>query len=265
MTPAVSASTQPLAGRHFWVTRPVAQSLELRQALENLGASVLALPLLEIVPVSLAGKSKQYLMDLDRYDLVFFVSSNAASIGLDAIGNYWPQYPPHIRNFAVGPGTAQVVRSYGLEVFFPNERMTSEALLALPQLSDIEGCKALIVRGVGGREILAAGLQARGASVDYAELYERRRPHYEPGWLQQCLQQQTDGVIISSSEALENLHALLQLPGTAWQRLPLYVSSDRLAAHARQLGFMYATVLAGANDAAIIAGIVSAFTSGTSQ
>jgi uroporphyrinogen-III synthase len=265
MTSAVYSPAQPLAGRRLWLTRPAPQLQELQQALENLGARILALPLLEIVPVALAGADKERLMNLDAYDLVFFVSSNAASIGLDAIGNYWPQYPSHILNFAVGPGTAKVVQGYGLDVFYPTERMSSEAMLALPQLQDIKGRKALIVRGVGGREIMAEALLARGATVDYAELYQRRRPQYEQAYLRQCLQQQPDAVIISSAEALANLCALLQPLGTDWRRLALYVSSDRLAADARQLGFMYATVLAGASDAAIIEGLVSAFAPGISR
>src|SRR5688572_18867662 len=148
-------SQQPLKGRQFWLTRPEAQVQDLQQALEKLGADILTLPLLEIVPIPVRGMSRQRLLNLDDYDLVFFVSSNAAAIGLDAIDELWPQYPSHILNFAVGPGTARVVQNYGLDVFYPVDRMSSEAMLALPQLQDIRDKKALIVRGVGGREILA--------------------------------------------------------------------------------------------------------------
>jgi uroporphyrinogen-III synthase len=253
------SDTEPLAGRCFWLTRPATQVQELQQALEKLGARILTLPLLAIEPVPLAGVNKQRLMNLDAYDLVFFVSSNAANIGLSAIGDYWPQYPAHILNFAVGPGTAKVVQSHGLDVFYPTDRMSSEAMLALPELQHIGGRKALIVRGVGGREILAQGLLERGASVDYAELYERRLPHYEPGHLQKYLQHHPHAVIISSAEALDNLCQLLKPLGEDWRQLPLHVSSDRLAIHAKELGFADAHVLEGASDAAIIDGLLSTF------
>ncbi|MES2604444.1 MAG: uroporphyrinogen-III synthase, partial [Pseudomonadota bacterium] len=206
-------------------------------------------------PLTPTGVNKQRLLDLDRYDLVFYVSSNAATIGLDAIDNYWPQYPAHIQNFAVGPGTAAVLQSRGLDVAWPAERMSSEAMLALPQLQQISGNKALIVRGVGGREILAEGLLGRGASVDYVELYQRKQPVYPADYLQQHYQQQTPAaVVVSSAEALDNLH-LFFAPLGCWNKLPLFVSSERLAEHARTLGNSGAVVMAGASDAAIIEGL----------
>lgn len=251
--------SHPLAGKRFWLTRPAAQVQELQQALEKLGAQILTLPLLAIVPVPIDGVNKQRLMNLDSYDLVFFVSSNAAAIGLNAIHDFWPQYPTQLQNFAVGPGTAKVVQGFGLDVAWPTERMSSEAMLALPQLQDIKGSNALIVRGVGGREILAEGLLARGATVDYVELYERQLPQYEPEFLRKYLNQHPDAVVVSSAESLDNLCALFKPLGSDWQQFRLQVSSDRLATHAQELGFAHCAVLAGASDGAIIEGLLSTF------
>jgi len=243
---------QPLAGRTVWLTRPAAQVSTLQQQLEQRGANVLCLPMLIIEPVTPTGVNKQRLLDLDRYDLVFFVSSNAAALGLDAIADYWPQYPAHIQNFAVGPGTAAVLQQRGLDVAFPTERMSSEAMLALPQLQYISGKQALIVRGVGGREILAEGLTARGASVDYAELYRRLAPNHDAATLRNhYAAHKPDAVVISSAEALDHLQQCFA-PLKLWELLPLYVSSERLAEHAAQLGNRLSRVMAGASDAAII-------------
>lgn len=246
-----------LTGKTIWLTRPDGQGGELRAALEQLGARVQLLPLLVIRPLAPAPADRQKLIDLDRYDLVFFVSTNAASIGLDAIAQWWPQYPVGILNFAVGPGTAAVIEQRGLPAIYPTERMSSEALLALPALQQIAGKKALIVRGAGGREIIADGLRARGATVDYVELYERGMPRYESSYLQQLLQTAApDAVIISSAEALDNLKSLFAAVGE-WSRLPLVVSSPRLAEHAKALGFPSISVIEGASDAAIISGLLS--------
>lgn len=218
------------------------------------------LPLLAIEAVPLEGVTRQRLLDLDRYDLVFFVSSNAARLGLAAIESFWPQYPIGLQNFAVGPGTAAVLQVRGLDVAFPTERMTSEAMLALPALQDIAGKRALIVRGVGGREILAEGLEARGARVDYAELYRRLKPDYDPDQLRRLHAEcSPDRVVLSSGEAIEHLHALFA-PLDLWLRLPLAVSSPRLAEQARALGATDVAILAGATDAAIIDGLLDLFT-----
>jgi uroporphyrinogen-III synthase len=251
---------QPLLGRQIWLTRPQDQSLLLQDVLRQAGAQVFSFPLLHIENLEPHGLTLSRLKNLDQYDLVFYVSSNAARAGMAAINNWWPQYPSHILNFAVGPATAAVVESHGLVVHYPQDRMDSEAMLALPQLHDIAGMKALIVRGVGGREILAEGLLARGAKVDYAELYERKAPQYTRTYMKNCLQQhQPDAIVISSGEAMDNLKALFSPWYAQWIRLPLYVASQRLADHAQLAGFDTVVVMGGATDAAIIKGLLSAF------
>lgn len=253
----MTASAQHiLTGRCIWLTRPAGQNAELAQRLERWGATVVQLPLLEIRPRTPNPAARQRLIDLDRYALVFYVSTNAARIGLQAIAQWWPQYPAQLRNFAVGPGTAAILEAQGLSVCYPRERMTSEALLALPELQDIAGLKALIVRGVGGREVMAAGLRARGATVDYVELYERGLPTHDPDWLLQCLTRQVpDVVVVSSGEALDNLKILLAPHTAAWQQLPLLLSSPRLVEQAQQCGFLRCQAMAGADDASIISGL----------
>lgn len=251
-----------LNGKNIWLTRPEGQGAELRTTLEANGARVEMLPLLAIRPLAPSAAERQKLIDLDRYDLLFYVSTNAATLGLDAIAQWWPQYPVGILNFAVGPGTAAVLEQQGLSVRFPTERMTSEALMALPELQDIAGKKALIVRGAGGREVIADTLRARGASVDYVELYERAMPEYDAAGLQARLRKvPPDVLVVSSADALDNLVAMLA-PVAGWQQLPLMLSSPRLGAHAKALGFQSIALSDGASDAAIIAGLSSMFNQG---
>src|SRR5690606_20556816 len=157
-----------------------------------------------------------------------------------------------------GPTTAAVLEDHGLQVQYPEERMDSEAMLALPPLQDIAGKRALIVRGKGGREILSAGLRKRGATVDYCELYERAVPDHAPGFLQASLQQHPpSAVVISSGEAMDNLKALFASWYAGWQDLPLHVVSERLCDHAHHAGFRHVVTMAGATDAAIIKGLLA--------
>jgi len=257
---AQHVATSPLQGRQIWLTRPHEQSAGLQKTLQELGARSFNLPLLLIVPVEPQGITKTRLQNLDQYDLVFYVSSNAAKAGMDLISSWWPQYPAHILNFAVGSSTAGVLGSHGLAVDYPRERMDSEAMLALPGLQEIAGKKALIVRGIGGREILAEGLLARGARVDYAELYERKLPQYTKTYLKNCLQEHPpEAIVISSGEAMDNLKALFSSWYSEWAQLPLHVASSRLQEHACAAGFENVVVMVGANDAAIIKGLLFAF------
>src|SRR5690606_17336275 len=104
-----------------------------------------------------------------------------------------------IRNFAVGPGTAAVLEKHGLHVSFPTTATNSEALLALPELQHIDGMKALIVRGSGGRELIAETLRGRGASVDYAELYLRAVPTYDAAALRELVRNAAPSAVVVSS------------------------------------------------------------------
>ncbi|MDR2212944.1 MAG: uroporphyrinogen-III synthase [Pseudomonadales bacterium] len=249
-----------LAGRRIWLTRPAQQAAALQAALEARGARVLCLPLLDIVALEPKAQEWERLKQLDRYDFVVYVSPNAARLGLERIFTWWPQYPADLCNLAVGSGTAAVLQAEGLDALYPSERMDSEGLLALEELRQIAGKRALILRGVGGRELLTQNLRERGCSVDHVELYERRLPSYPPDYLAHCLTSEPPGaVVLSSAEAIGNLRALFEAQGLKWRELPLYVASERLREQAAQWGFHHIKRLDSASDAAIIAGLSAGF------
>lgn len=250
-----------LNGKTIWITRPTGQAATLITVLESLGARVVQLPMLAIEPLPIDAGIKKTVLDLDNYNLLFFISSNAAALGMALIHDYWPQFPEGVEIFAIGPTTAEMIGSYDRRVHFPESRMSSEALLGMDALADVAGKKALIVRGVGGRELLADALRARGASVDYLELYRRTRPHYRAGELAARLATRPpDAVVVTSAEALANLADLLPAAALATGKVPLFVSSDRIAAAAARSGFTRTVVMPGADDKAIITSLESTLT-----
>lgn len=245
-----------LAGTTIWLTRPRYQLSGLTAALEARGARVQALPMFEIEALPVDQTLRQQLLDLDQYDLLFFISTNAARLGMEAINGFWPQLPAHLRFFSVGPTTAEVLAEYDVDALYPQTGMTSEALLAMPALADIDGCRALIFRGRGGREILAGGLREKGARVDYAEVYRRTLPDYSEAFLRQCLQEAgPDVLVVSSGEALDNLCRLLHPLWPGLLQTDLLVSSERLVEKARMLGFNRIHNAKGANDPAMVAAL----------
>ena len=242
-----------LEGKSIWITRPEGQAEKLKPVLAQAGAQVTLLPMLAIEPVPVDAKIKALVMNLDQYDLLFFISTNAATLGMELIQNYWPQFPAELAVFAVGPTTAEVIEKYDLKAEFPAGRMSSEALLALDSLNNVAGKKALIVRGLGGRELLATALREKGASVDYLEIYQRTCPVYQPGELAQLYRDVTPkAVVVSSTEALENFARLLASDNIALKSVPLFVSSDRIAENAVAAGFEQTITMSGADDKAII-------------
>ncbi len=259
----------PLAGIGVLVTRPAPQADELCALIEAAGGRALRFPTLAISAVPDTTAARAALAALDTYDLVLFVSANAVEQALAL--RPAADWPAGLRCAALGAGTVRTLARHGLPVQLvappPHD---SEALLALPQLQDLSGQRILIIRGVGGRELLGETLRARGAAVNYAEVYQRTRPDSDTrdilaAWAQGAV----DVVTVTSGEALQNLVAMLGEPGRG--RLlttPLVVISGRMVQQALALGFTSPRLAEAAGDAALMAALIAwrrATTAGESE
>jgi len=132
--------------------------------------------------------------------------------------------------------------------------MTSEGLLALPQLQDLTGQRVLLVKGEGGRQALATRLFERGAAVEELACYRRAAPSLGSGELAQKLDQWDIGLImISSGEGLANLLALLSpAETTKFSYITLLVPSARVAEMALAAGFGRVITAENASDSAML-------------
>ncbi|CAK17969.1 uroporphyrinogen-III synthase [Pseudomonas entomophila] len=240
------------------LTRPEEDCAALAQSLADAGIASASLPLLAIEPVALEPRQQERLAEIGQAQAIIVVSKPAARLLLEQLDQAGVE-PPHAGWFTVGEATAGVLQARGLLVTFPTEGDDSEALLAHPFLRQaiaLPTSRVLIVRGVGGRELLAERLAEQGASVDYLELYRRCLPHYPAGTLTQCIDgERLNGLVVSSGQGLEHLH---QLAGTDWprlSRLPLFVPSPRVADQARALGAREVVDCRGASAAALLAAV----------
>jgi uroporphyrinogen III methyltransferase/synthase len=157
----------PLAGLSVAVTRARAQASALADRLRQLGAAVVEAPAIRIIP--LPGPAPE----LSRYDLVCLTSPNGVRLlfarlfdaGLDAraLGG--------VRVAAIGPGTAEALRSHGVVPdVVPAERFVAEGLIEA--LASVSVRRALVARAAEARDVLIDGLRERGAEVDVVALYE---------------------------------------------------------------------------------------------
>lgn len=234
------------------LTRPAEESMALAASLSDAGIFSSSLPLLEIEPLPVTPEQQGVFHDLGRYCAVIVVSKPAARLALKQLNHVWPQLPW----FSVGAATAQVLTDHGLNVHYPQTGDDSEALLQLPALREAiarPGAEVLILRGEGGRELLAERLCEQGASVDYLELYRRFLPVYDAGVLMQRIQlERLNGLVVSSGQVFLHLQALA---GTDWPRvapLPLFVPSPRVAEMARAAGAEKVVDCRGASAAALL-------------
>lgn len=226
------------AGITVLVARPRGQGENLCSRLRAVGAVGLLIPAIEVYPLPVDLELRRVAHSLSTYDAVLFVSVNAVEWGMTWLSGLAAVLPPRVLIGAVGQSTAQALLSRGVAVTaLPQVRYDSEGLLALPSLQQVTGKRILIVRGRGGREVLAAELRSRGAHVDYAEVYARRCP---AGSLREKLPApgQIDVVVATSNEIIDNLLTLAGTLDRAWLcGLPLVVFSERNSQHAQACGF----------------------------
>lgn len=240
------------------LTRPAEDCAALAQSLAAAGVASSCLPLLAIEPVAVDNQQRQVLEDLRDFQAIIVVSKPAARLLLEQLADAGLQPPLH-GWFTVGEATAAVLQGAGLTVSVPPRGDDSEALLALPALRQAVAMPApriLIVRGVGGRELLAERLAEQGASVDYLELYRRCLPAYPAGTLMRRIEaERLNGLVVSSGQGFEHLQ---QMAGADWPqlaRLPLFVPSPRVADQARAAGAQQVVDCRGASATALLAAV----------
>jgi len=162
---------------------------------------------------------------------------------------------PRQQWFAVGAGTAAALRRAGIAQVQAPQRMDSEGLLALPGLAELEGIEVGFVSAPGGRGVLVPSLQARGARILRADVYERVPVPPSSRAVAQLQALSVPAVLaLSSGEALQRI--LETLPATALaalRRARIVAASERLAGFARECGFDDVVTARGPRPADLLA------------
>lgn len=147
-------------------------------------------------------------------------------------------------------------------------RFDSETLIVALErelgLASFAGRRVLLVRGNGGRELVADTLRERGADVEPVVAYQRGLPTPDPVALTQVrrwLANRDPLWVVTSSEAVRNLVTLAEIHFDANERAALHrsrfiVPHPRIAESARQSGFDRVTT-SGAGDAALVRAVLA--------
>ncbi|CAM3372897.1 Uroporphyrinogen-III synthase [Klebsiella spallanzanii] len=238
------------------VTRPLPQGEELVSRLRALGRVAWSFPLIEFTPGRQLQELGGQLAGLKAGDLLFALSQHAVEFAHARLQQQrlrWPSAPDY---FAIGRTTALALHKVSShDVRYPLDREISEVLLQLPELQNIAGKKALILRGNGGRELLGDTLRERGADVTFCECYQRSARHYDGA--EEAMRWQSRGVstlVITSGEMLQQLWTLIP----QWYRerwllnCRILVVSERLAEQARALGWQDIQVADSADNDALL-------------
>ncbi len=261
-----------LNGCNVVVTRPAAQAQGLAKLIENAGGNALLFPVLKITETDDKSELDTLIQELEHYSILIFISPNAVNIGLGYILQQ-RQIPANCKIAAVGKSSArcaQLLLNRDIDIVpkaFDGHSggYNSESLLSLPALKNVVNQKIAILKGNGGRELLATTLRDRGAQVSYINTYQRTIPDDSEltNRIEELLTHTQDSnpicVTITSAESLTNFLTLLGEHATQWlAKSQLIVINERLVSIAIQLGFKKKPLVAlNASDQALADSVAS--------
>jgi uroporphyrinogen III methyltransferase/synthase len=208
---------RPLFGKRIAVTRTRKQAGALIEQLRALGADAYELPTIRIEPPENKREFYELVVDAHTYDWLVFTSPNGVDAFFEAFYTLFKDARSlgGVRIAAIGPATAEKVRSYRFEVDLQPEKYVAEEIVkAFQAETTVENLKILLARAENAREVLATELTRLGAIVDEAIAY-RTVPETEDvaGGIARFREEGADWITFTSSSTAENFAALkLPLP-----------------------------------------------------
>jgi uroporphyrinogen-III synthase len=206
-------AAQFLAGKRILITRARHQAGRLAEALEALGAEVLRLPTIEIIPPETYAHLDAVLEVITGFDWLIVTSANGAAALADRL--QFLRIPPerlqHLQIAAIGPATAVAVGRIGLKVSAMPEEYVAEAVVNMLK-EKVAGRRVLLARAAVARDVIPEHLRQCGADIHVVEAYrtvipadsiEQVRLLFGAGKLL------PDAVTFTSSSTVNNFFALL--------------------------------------------------------
>ena len=199
-----------LKGCRVLITRPQEGIDRLRRQLVELGAETLSQPAIELGPPADFGPLDAALTRLHEFDWLVFSSAHGVRATLDRL---WSEVGDLRRLGAariatIGPETAAALATYHLRADLVPETFRAESLVAA-LAPHVAGRRCLLLRASRGREVLAAGLSAAGATVEQVVAYESRDVSQPaPEILAALTAGRVDWVTVTSSAIARSLVAM---------------------------------------------------------
>jgi uroporphyrinogen-III synthase len=228
-----------LAGRRIVVTRRKGQASSLVDGLHALGATVVEVPAIEIVPPADLGPLDAAVSALDRFDWIVVTSTNAVGALLSRL-TFLGLYPrlcgPRTKLASVGPATTAALRASFPEdrvVLEPNQDFRAEGLAAAFADRSLAGKRILVPASTAARDELPDGLRRLGAQVDVVAAYTAIEPPGLEAAVARCLDEGFDLALFASPSAVE---AFARAAGERASGLPVAVIGPTTEAAARARG-----------------------------
>ena len=206
------------------ITRPRSQADSFANALAEAGFEPVFFPVIEIRSFEENVALDRAIAKLSCYDWVVFTSVN----GVDAFFVRLPSLPiplperlrgaeGEVRFAAIGPKTAQSLKSHGVAPNFVPEEYVAEAIL--PGLGDLRGRWVLLPRAEIARKALPEAIVAAGGMAHEIAVYQTIPAKTDPDGLA-ALKSGVDAITFTSPSTVENFFEIVGRAGLDPLHLP---------------------------------------------
>ncbi len=209
-------SRLPLAGRRIVVTRTREQASQLGGALAQLGADVMTLPTIRIVPPTDRKEFASAVVDSPHYDWLIFSSPNGVKRFFEAFFAVYEDIRElgGARLAAVGAATAAELKKYGLMVDVMPRKAVAEELIAefdrkADEFGGVANVTMLWIHSEKGRDVIYKELMKRQAIVDECIAYNTVPETEDPTGARGRMEREgADWLTFASSSAVHNFMAM---------------------------------------------------------
>jgi uroporphyrinogen-III synthase len=257
------SAAAPLRGKRIVVTRAIEQSRDLKERLENLGATVLLLPAVSFSGPLETTELDRAIRSIESFAWILFTSANAVRFFAARCREFGfvPGENVAPRCAAVGPATATAAASEGFTVDYVAKEFVGSAL-AREMSATLLGRNVLLPRSERAERGLPNALKAAGAKVTEVVAYHTGGlGTVEPGVLDAMREGNVDVVSFFSPSAVENLRGELGPETISWlaERAAFAAVGPVTATALREAGLPVAILAAEATGESMAAAIVSHF------
>ena len=201
--------------KRILITRPRAQADSFALGLKAAGFEPVYFPVIEIRSIADNPQLDRALQNLDQYDWVIFTSVNGVQVVFDHLHGAKGPFRPHFA--AIGPKTAQALKSHGVRPDFVPPEYVAEAIL--PGLGELDGKWVLLPRAEIARKVLPEAIAANGGIAHEIAVYRTLPASPDPEGLA-ALRAGVDVVTLTSPSAVQNFVAIARYNGLDPLKLP---------------------------------------------
>lgn len=211
---AILLSTPPLDGKTILLTRSLGQSSDEWKMLTQLGAEVINVPTLKIVPPTSWNSCDNAIKNFDQFNYLIFTSQNAVEWFLRRLEMFERLKDLKSKKIiAIGSKTEQKILNAGFNVFYRPEKFNSDILAEDLKKIIKSGEKILFPQSEIGRDLIETVLLHAGIEISRVPVYNVDIPDLEDiiDQIKKINENEIDLFIFTSPSSFNNFLKLMKI------------------------------------------------------